>query len=156
VTGFASHAPTGYECPFCRLLRGVDDELNTQDDIVWADERTTAFISPKWWPANQGHVIVIPNTHAENLHDIAEEDLCAVTATTKRIALALKQAYGCDGISTRQHNEPAGNQDVWHLHVHVFPRWEGDGLYERHDEARWASPGERSLYAKKLRTALEN
>jgi histidine triad (HIT) family protein len=138
------------------LLRGVDDELNTQDDIVWADERTTAFISPKWWPANQGHVIVIPNTHAENLHDIAEEDLCAVTATTKRIALALKQAYGCDGISTRQHNEPAGNQDVWHLHVHVFPRWERDELYERHHETRWASPGERSLYAKKLRTALEN
>jgi histidine triad (HIT) family protein len=100
-------------------------------------------------------VIVIPNTHAENLHDIADEDLRAVTATTKRIALALKQAYGCDGISTRQHNEPAGNQDVWHLHVHVFPRWQGDALYERHHEARWAKPAERSLYAKNLRAALE-
>lgn len=155
MTGFASHAPAGYVCPFCRLLRGIDDELNTQDDIVWSDERTTAFISPKWWPANHGHVIVIPNTHAENLHDIPEEDLSAVTATTKRIALALKQAYGCDGISTRQHNEPAGNQDVWHLHVHVFPRWQGDELYERHHETRWASPAERSLYAKKLRAALE-
>jgi diadenosine tetraphosphate (Ap4A) HIT family hydrolase len=43
-------------------------------------------------------------------------------------ALALKTAFDCPGVSTRQHNEPAGNQDVWHLHVHVFPRFESDGF----------------------------
>ena len=41
----------------------------------------------------------------------------------------MKTAFGCPGVSTRQHNEPAGNQDVWHYHVHVFPRWHGDRLY---------------------------
>ena len=42
----------------------------------------------------------------------------------------LKEALACDGTSTRQHNEPAGNQhDMWHLHVHVFPRYDGDNLY---------------------------
>jgi histidine triad (HIT) family protein len=50
---------------------------------------------------------------------------------TRRIAIALKEAFACDGTSTRQHNEPAGNQhDMWHLHVHVFPRYEGDNLYD--------------------------
>ena len=47
----------------------------------------------------------------------------------RHTALAVKHAFGCSGISTRQHNEPDGNQDVWHYHVHVFPRYPNDGLY---------------------------
>jgi histidine triad (HIT) family protein len=148
------HAPPGYDCPFCRVLRGVDTPLNRQDDIVWRDERTAALISPKWWPANHGHVLVVPIVHAENLYEIEERDLCAVADTTKRLAIALKEAYGCDGISTRQHNEPGGNQDVWHLHVHVFPRYFGDRLYQRHEEQRWTTPEQRAPYAAKLRAAL--
>ena len=92
-----SHAPPGYECPFCRLLRGVETEHNRLDDIVWRDERTTAFISPRWWPNNHGHVLVIPNEHVENLYAIDDELLGAVYATVKRVAIALKTAYGCDG-----------------------------------------------------------
>ena len=148
------HAPPGYVCPFCRLLRGVDSERNTQNDIVWHDERTTALISPKWWPENHGHALVIPNVHVENLYEIGEQDLCAVSATVKRVAIGLKAAYGCAGVSTRQHNEPAGNQDVWHLHVHVFPRYAGDRLYQRHEEQRWTTPAERAPYAEQLRAAL--
>lgn len=47
----------------------------------------------------------------------------------RRLALVLKQIHECPGVSTRQHNEPAGNQEVWHYHLHVFPRYDGDGLY---------------------------
>ena len=150
----ASHAPNGYICPFCRLLLGEETEHNRLADIVWQDERTTAFISPRWWPKNHGHVLVIPNEHVENLYTIDDDLLGAVYATAKRIAIALKTAYGCEGTSTRQHNEPAGNQDVWHLHVHVFPRYPRDRLYERHEEKRWASPEERTPYAAKLRAVL--
>jgi histidine triad (HIT) family protein len=148
------HAPPAYVCPFCRVLSGVDSERNTQSDIVWRDERTAALISPKWWPENHGHVLVVPVTHVENLYEVADPDLCAVAATTKRIAIALKEAYGCDGVSTRQHNEPAGNQDVWHLHVHVFPRYFGDELYQRHEEQRWVTPAERAPYAERLERCL--
>jgi histidine triad (HIT) family protein len=149
-----SHAPPGYECPFCRLLRGVETERNRLDDVVWRDERTTAFVAPKWWPANHGHVLVIPNLHVENLYAIDDGLLGAVYSTVRRIAIALKEAYGCDGTSTRQHNEPGGTQDVWHLHVHVFPRYFGDRLYERHEEERWATPAERAPYAARLRAVL--
>jgi histidine triad (HIT) family protein len=149
-----SHAPAGYVCPFCRLLRGVDTELNCAEDIVFRDEQTTALIAPMWWAANHGHVLVIPNLHVENIYAIDDALLGAVNATARRIAIALKEAYGCDGVSTRQHNEPGGTQDVWHLHVHVFPRYFGDRLYERHEETAWTTPAERAPYALKLRAVL--
>lgn len=144
----------GDECPFCRLLAGVETEWNRLDDVVWRDERTTAFVSPRWWPANEGHVLVIPNEHVENLDAIDDELLGAVYATVRRIAAAMPSAYGCTGTSTRQHDGPGAGQDVWHLHVHVFPRTAGDDLYARDAEYRWASPAERAPYAARLRAAL--
>src|SRR5438874_2895026 len=115
-------------CPFCRFLAGEEMPRNARTDIVWQDERTTAFISPKWWDASPGHVLVIPNEHFENLYEIPEDVLGAVYATAKRIACAFKATHGCEGTSTRQHNEPGGGQDVFHFHVHVYPRNEGDRL----------------------------
>ena len=148
------HEPPGYACPFCRLLRGDETEQNRLDDIVWRGERAAAFVSPKWWPANPGAAIVIPNAHVENLYEIDDELLGSIYTAAKRVALAMKTVYGCDGTSTRQHNEPGGQQDVWHFHVHVFPRWHGDDLYERQAQSRWVPSDERASYAAKLRAAL--
>ena len=77
--------------------------------------------------------------------------LAAVAVTVRRVATAIRDTYGCDGTSTRQHNDPGGGQDVWHLHVHVFPRYDGDRLYERTPEARWTEPEERWRSAARLR-----
>ena len=148
------HEPPGYDCPFCRLAHGVETERNRLDDIVWRDEATMAFVAPKWWPRNHGHVIVVPLDHVENIYAIDDALLGDVYASAKRIALALKEAYACDGTSMRQHNEPAGYQDVWHLHVHVFPRWENDDLYVLHEEQHWTTPEERAPYAERLRRCL--
>nr|WP_249273721.1 hypothetical protein [Agreia sp. VKM Ac-1783] len=68
--------------------------------------------------------------------------------------MGLRAAYGCEGTSVRQHNEPADGQDVWHLHVHVFPRWSGDELYRRDAEASWVCAEKRARYASKLRAQL--
>ena len=151
----AGYEPGGYDCPFCRIVRGEETEHNRLDDVVWRDAETVAFVSPRWWPANAGHAIVIPCAHVENLYAINERVLGAVHATVKRIAISMKSAYGCAGTSTRQHNEPAAGQDVWHFHVHVFPRERGDQLYARDAEYRWASASERAPYAARLRAALE-
>lgn len=64
----------------------------------------------------------------------------------------MKRVYGCDAVSTVQHNEPYGNQDVWHYHVHVFPRYDGDNLYRSPRQLTTAE--ERLPYTAKLRNAL--
>jgi histidine triad (HIT) family protein len=141
-------------CPFCGLLRGEETAWNGPDDVVWRDEYTAAFVSPRWWLGNEGHVIVIPAEHVEDIARIDEESLGRVYATAKRIAASLVEAYGCEGTSMRQHNGAGAGQDVWHFHVHVFPRWSGDGLYARDAEHRFAGAEERRPYAERLRARL--
>ena len=153
MPGAISHQPEGYECPFCRIATGQDDGIQTKNaDVVYQDETVTAFIAAAWWPANAGHVLVVPNGHYENIYDIPDEVLAAVQVVGKRMAGAIKAAYGCDGTSFRQHNEPHGDQEVWHYHLHVFPRYEADGLYG--SRKRDTSPEERLPYAEKLRAQL--
>ena len=148
------HEPPGYACPFCALVGGGESRWSLQSDVIWRDEHTTAFVAPKWWPGNEAHVIVVPNEHVENLYAIDDTLLGHVYATARRVAIALRTEYDCEGTSTRQHNEPAGYQDIWHFHVHVFPRYGGDGLYRRHGESRWAEADERAPYAERLRRRL--
>ena len=148
------HEPDDYECPFCRIQQGAHNEHNQPEDIVAVTDLAFARIAPKWWPANPGAALVIPRTHHENLYGIPSAVGHAVWDLTQQVAVAMRETYDCEGISTRQHNEPAGNQDVWHLHVHVFPRHVDDRLYEKHRSTRWVSSEERVPYAEMLSSAL--
>lgn len=149
-----THEPAGYKCPFCRLQVGMFDDHNQATDVIAVTDRAYARIAPKWWPANAGGALVIPRAHAENIYELEPEDGHAVWELTQQVAKAMRHSYGCEGISTRQHNEPAGDQDVWHLHVHVLPRFRGDQLYQRHPDARWVHADERRPFAAQLRSAL--
>ena len=146
-----NHEPSDYDCPFCKVASGMDDTYHSAQDIVFEDDSVVAFISPKWWVNNPGHVLVVPRQHHENLYDVPDDVLAEVYKVVKQIAIAIRSTYGCDGTSTRQHNEPAGNQDVWHFHVHVFPRWKGDELYKNHDNKHFTSSEDRQEYAQRLR-----
>jgi histidine triad (HIT) family protein len=146
-----NHEPEGYICPFCRLVRGEEGPNNSQQDVVYRDEFVTAFIAPRWWEKNRGHVLIISNAHYENIYDLPVEYGLHIYNAARLVAIALKQAYKCDGISTRQHNEPAGNQDVWHYHVHVYPRYYHDGLYKTEARREFMLAEERSEYARRLR-----
>lgn len=150
-----SHQPEDYTCPFCDWLAGTETDLKRNTDIVYANGTVTAFISPKWWANNPGHVIVIPNKHYENLYDIDETALFEVQRVIKYLAIAMRESYECLGTSTRQHNEPDGNQDVWHYHTHLFPRYKNDKLYLEHENKRFVSPDERQIYATKLKSAVQ-
>ena len=149
-----NHEPDGYECPMCRIQQGLENEWNRAADVVAVSPLAFARISPRWWPANPGAALVLPRAHHENLYDLPAEVGHAVWDLVQRVAVAMRSAYDCEGISTRQHNEPAGRQDVWHLHVHVFPRYADDGLYQRDAESRTAGPEERRPYADELAAAL--
>lgn len=151
-----SHQPKDYLCPFCDWLNGNETELKQNSDIVYQNDTATAFIAPKWWLNNPGHVIIIPNKHFENIYDIPDSLLGDLFNTSKRIAIAIREAYDCTGTSLRQHNEPDGNQDVWHFHVHVFPRYKDDDLYKNHEQKKYVSPAERKVYADRLRPYLHS
>jgi histidine triad (HIT) family protein len=154
VTTLYSHEPADHVCPFCAVIRGSDNPPWTlQEDVVLRSRAATAWVNGRWWKNNPGHVIVVPNEHVENLYSLTTQGAADIHEAVRDVALAMKVAYECDGISTRQHNEPAGNQEVWHLHVHVFPRFAGDDLY-RSDP--WTpTADQRRPYARKLRTALK-
>jgi histidine triad (HIT) family protein len=147
-----NHAPRDYCCPLCCIARRLPTDRGDQEpDVVLRNRWGTAFIAGKWWRSNPGHVIVIPNDHIENLYDLPAPLGHAIFDLSKMIAIALREEYRCAGTSVRQHNEPAGNQDVWHYHVHVFPRYSGDNLYRNHGDTFWPSADERRPYAERLR-----
>ena len=151
-----SHAPTGYLCPFCALLSGQASEevWSVPEDIVYQNEVVTALMAAGGPRLNPGHVLVIPNAHYENLYELPEREGAAIFRLSRAVARAMKAITDCSGVSTAQHNEPDGNQDVWHLHLHIFARFSGDALYDRAEIVR-STPAERRPYAQALRQYLE-
>lgn len=150
-----SHEPEGYECPFCRIVSGIErpDQGTYQRDIIYQNEYVTAFIASQWWPNNKGHVLIVPNRHYENIFELPADYATEIHWAAQFTAFAMKITYGCDGISTHQPNEPAGNQDVWHYHLHVYPRYANDRLYLT--EGYRSDPDERPFYADKLRSWIQ-
>jgi histidine triad (HIT) family protein len=151
-----NHASEGYECHFCRIINGLDNEgWNTQSDVFWRTEHITALINTRWWVNTPGHALILPNRHIENIYDLTPDIAVHVHEAARQVAIAFKRVYGCNGTSLRQHNEPAGYQEVFHYHLHVFPRYHNDQLYERNSEHRLSTPEERLPYALKLRAYFE-
>lgn len=153
-----NHAPDGYQCPLCAIMgeQTPVGPLFSPDDLVYADGTVYAMISAYQWPRNPGNVVIVPVPHFENIYDLPVEIACRVHAIAQAIALAMKAAWRCDGVSTRQHNEPAGNQDVWHYHLHVTPRFHGDNLYATYAAGKSVMPAEkRAKYARDLRDHMQ-
>jgi histidine triad (HIT) family protein len=152
-----NHAPDNYQCPFCLLTQGIQNEFveSIYTDIICQNDAATAFIGSRQWPNNPGNVIITPNRHHENIYDLPLHLAAEIHDVARAIALTMKRVYQCDGVSTRQHNEPAGNQDVWHYHVHVTPRFHGDQLYQTLEIAGvLMPPGERAWHARRLKADL--
>ncbi len=149
-----SHAPPDYACPFCQVVAGIDRPGwgTRQSDVVYRNSLATAFIAAKWWPNNPGHVLVVPNPHFENLFDLPTRYAAYIHEAAQVVARAMKAAYGCQGISTRQHNEPAGQQDVFHYHLHVYPRYLQDDLYLT--TGLPAAPEDRASAGDRIRQAI--
>jgi histidine triad (HIT) family protein len=146
-----SHVADDYDCPVCRGLRGGDGsaELIQASDIVGRNELAAAAVCTHFLPGNPGHVIVVPVRHYENLYAMPQRDLHACIDMAQAVALAMKARYGAAGITLRQNNEPAGSQTVFHSHLHVIPRYEGDG-YDNDPGEYLAAVDERARWAGRL------
>ncbi|MHB8242433.1 MAG: HIT family protein [Solirubrobacteraceae bacterium] len=109
------------ECLFCKIVAG---EIPSR--IVDEDERTIAFMDIA--PATRGHALVIPRAHATDLLSIGEEDLQAVAVAARRLAARAKERLGAAGVNLINSCGAAAWQTIFHFHVHVIPRYEGDPL----------------------------
>ncbi len=147
-----SHTPSDYICPFCLLVHGkesTESQLKSTD-IVFQTAGVTAFMATRKYPNNQGHVLIVPNEHFENIYDLPLDISSKIHVLSRDIALAMKSEYQCDGIMLRQHNEPAGDQNIWHYHLHVIPRYLNDDF--RNSQKYPFEVNERAEYAQRLRT----
>jgi histidine triad (HIT) family protein len=109
------------DCIFCAIVAGEQPA-----HLVDEDEHTIAFLDILPW--TRGHALVVPRRHSRNLYEIDDDDLRAAGLAAKRLAGRMRERLECDGINLLNSSEPAANQEVFHFHIHVLPRWDGDGL----------------------------
>jgi histidine triad (HIT) family protein len=116
-------------CVFCRIIAGVEPAY-----ICFANDDVVAFLDAG--PATDGHVLVVPRVHCRNLLDASAEVAAAVMVGAQDVARLVVRSLGASGVTLFQANEPAGWQEVFHLHVHVVPRYPGDSLVPPWDHTR--------------------
>jgi histidine triad (HIT) family protein len=109
------------DCIFCKIVAGELPATKLHED-----DRTVAFMDIAPW--TRGHALVVPKAHAADLGEIGEDDLAAVAATAKRIALLQKERLGAEGVNLLNAFGAAAWQTVFHFHMHVIPRYAGDGM----------------------------
>ena len=111
------------ECIFCRIVNG---------DIpcakVYEDDAIIAFLD--LGPMTRGHTLVVPKKHCANLLEFSAEDAPELISALQKVGSAVMRATGAKGFHVLQNNFPAAGQTVFHLHWHVIPRSEGDGIVQ--------------------------
>ncbi len=134
------------DCIFCAIAAG-----RAPAEILCQEEAALAFLDVQ--PAAPGHTLVIPRVHWQAIWEIDEETGAVLMELVARVGRALRQALQPDGLAVLQNNGRAAGQVVPHLHVHLIPRWYGDGLpLARGQLARNAEPLD--AVAARVRAAL--
>jgi histidine triad (HIT) family protein len=138
------------DCVFCRIVRGV-----APASIVYSDEKVMAIMDIQ--PVNLGHVLIIPKTHAEQLSELDEETGAHMFKIAMRIAKAIRRSdIKCEGIDLFLADGGAAGQEVFHVHLHVIPRFRGDGFKIRFGPSYSSRPEREELdrVGEKIREAM--
>jgi histidine triad (HIT) family protein len=108
-------------CVFCRIMK-----KEIPASVVYEDDHTLAFMD--LGQVNPGHVLVALKAHAENIYALDDAQAAAVFRSAARVARAIRTAFAPQGLSVYQANGAPAGQTVLHLHIHLVPRHEGDGM----------------------------
>ncbi len=134
------------DCIFCKIVRGEIPSFK-----LYEDDKTLAFMDIN--PINPGHALIVPKHHAPNIVETPDDWLAAAMVTTRRVARGVETALKPHGMNIVQANGPGAAQSVFHLHIHVVPRAENDGI-----KMNWGiNPGkmdEIKALAEKIKAAL--
>ena len=133
-------------CVFCKIVRGELPSFK-----VYEDDKTLAFLDIH--PISAGHTLVIPKAEtARNIFDVTPEDWQATTETARKVAHAVEKAMNADGVNIMMNNREHAGQVVDHPHVHVIPRYKGDGLGQWQHKAY--KEGEAESFKQKIAALL--
>lgn len=109
------------DCIFCKIVKG-----EIPSALIYEDDKTVSFLDIA--PANKGHALVVTKEHYETLLDIPDGTLGHLVNVAKKIARAMYSALGNEGFNLIMNNKSAAGQVVPHAHVHIIPRFSGDGV----------------------------
>lgn len=132
-------------CIFCKIVAGQIPSAK-----VYEDEKILAFLDIA--PVHDGHVLVIPKRHYANLEAMPEDELCVLIKVVKKIGRGLKEGLQVAGYNVTENNDPVAGQIIGHLHFHIIPRKENDGLH-LWPQGRYGE-GEMQAIAEKIKKAL--
>lgn len=121
-------------------------------EIVYETEHALAFLDIH--PTNKGHTLVVPKVWSRNMLSIEKEPWSAVMETVRYLAPRIQKALNADGINIIANCEPAAGQIIFHTHVHIIPRFEGDG-FQQWNGAPYESEKEMQQTAEDIRRTLE-
>ena len=130
------------DCIFCKLANGMIPTAT-----VYEDDDFRAIMDAA--PANKGHVIILPKEHADDVFTLPVETQAKLFPVAAKIAKAVKEELGCDGVNILQNNGTAAGQTVFHFHTHVIPRYNGDSVSVTWKQGEYAD-GEAAALAEKL------
>ena len=117
------------DCIFCKIAKGEIPSATVYEDD---DFRVIMDISP----ASEGHMIILPKEHAANVYELSDATASKIYVLAKKLATALKDELDCDGINILQNNGEAAGQTVFHLHMHIIPRYYSDDISIRWNQGK--------------------
>ena len=106
-------------CIFCKL---ANKDIPT--NIIYEDEKFTVIMDAD--PATKGHALILPKNHAANIYELPDEDAADIFVLAKKLATKMTEVLHCDGFNVVQNNGEIAGQTVFHFHMHLIPRYEGD------------------------------
>jgi histidine triad (HIT) family protein len=106
-------------CPFCEVVDG-----RRAQEIVASTDGVVAFLCEP--PATQGHTLIVPRRHRADIWDVDPAEMAESMELARQLAQVMRERLGADGVNLRQNSGERAGQDVFHFHLHVVPRYEGD------------------------------
>jgi len=135
------------DCIFCKIKKGELPSFK-----LYEDEKTLAFLDIH--PVNYGHTLVIPKNHSRNIFDVPPSDWAATMETARMLANIIETSMNADGVNVAVNNREHAGQVVDHVHVHIIPRFKGDGF--KLWTQRQYKDGEASEIQKKIKNSMLN
>ena len=134
------------DCLFCKIIAGeIPSYKLYEDDLI--------YVMLDRYPSARGHSLILPKRHSADVYDLTDEECSRIFVTSKKVALSLRESLDFEGLNLLQNNGKAAGQAINHFHLHLIPRFKGDGIKIK-GETTDPSPEELEAVLKEIKAVL--